>query len=65
MPKSPNALLFRIFEPKYFVRTSVRSSESVALTVHAFIACTEPKYSSAKSQEITFALHHTLLETVQ
>jgi len=65
MPKSPNGLFCRIFESKYFVRTSLRSLEAVALTTHEFIACTKPNNSSAKPQEITIDLHHTLLETIQ
>jgi hypothetical protein len=65
LASSPNGLFFGIFESKYFVLTSLRSLEAVALIMHAFLALTEPKDSSAKPQEITFALHHTLLETAQ
>jgi hypothetical protein len=65
MPKSPNGLFVRIFESKYFIRTSLRSLEAVTLTVLEFIAFTEPNGPSARSQKITVALHHTLLETVQ
>jgi hypothetical protein len=61
IPNSTNGLFLSNFRIKIFCRHFSSFLEAAALTVHKLIVFIELEATSAKSQQITVALEHTLL----